>query len=797
MKTTFTWAVCALFMLCVPAMEKMEAQKGPGTYDVGFKLVQLKDSSRTFKLTSGETSARPITLFVWYPAKKTAQSRALKYTDYLFLGQDVKEKGKLTGAEKEKILKDFVLEDMAKAAEGETGKRMRVLKNLETRAYLNAGAVEGKFPLLLFGPGGTTSGYFYSGQCEYLASQGYVTAALPSLPVNEGERWPFAQTGLELHIEDMEVALEYAGKLDNVDAKHTALIAFSVGGVSQALLQMKHVSASAFVSLDGGTGYKYGYNMLKQSKHYKPAKMNIPYFHAHGLKEARYIVEKDFTLFNKLKTADKYLLTFDDLSHAEFTSLYQVKHKIAGTEGNQKAFEQYALLNEAVLNFLNCYLKKDAASGEKLKAMAGHARGCLALQHGQNPNATRERLAKDFMKNNGQAAAALKAKDYEAYKKWSHRLVQYTPNHPVYMYQYAKALALAGDVEDALSWLEEVFKLGGSLLTGADKDKDFEGLLEHPKFKELVQRANKEFKPLDNSKVAFTIGERDLMSEGVAYDSRAKVLYVSSLYKRKIVAVTADGKVSDFVKEKQDGLLGTAGMEVDEQRRHLWACSGWSGRNDISGIKRGDPPRTPGIYKYHLETGKLVKKYMQEGAGPHFFNDLTVSSAGDAFITDTVSGEVYTVHHKRDKLELFSSGYAYPNGITISDDGRDLFIAHYTGISKIDLRTGATILVSAGAGNTLVFADGLAYYKNSLIAHQVSCIGGIYQYFLDDSREEVKSKKALELYNPLFDFPTTGEIGGDTYYYLANAQFRNYNRDGAIFPFEKLSDVIILELPLQ
>ncbi|MCP5103744.1 MAG: hypothetical protein GY950_10220, partial [bacterium] len=66
----------------------------------------------------------------------------------------------------------------------------------------------------------------------------------------------------------------------------------------------------------------------------------------------------------------------------------------------------------------------------------------------------------------------------------------------------------------------------------------------------------------------------------------------------------------------------------------------------------------------------------------------------------------------------------------------------------------------------------------------------------NDSRDAVESKKILERYHPLFNFSTTGEISGDTYFYLANAQFRNYNSDGTIFPFEKLSDVYILKTVL-
>jgi sugar lactone lactonase YvrE len=788
MKKVVICLISGLFIICFPLSSKTEALSKKNSYDVGFKIVRLNDISREFKLKSGETTARPIRVFIWYPAHITPAANKLKYTDYLFLSESAKKNRKLTPAEKSKLLKDFA------EGEGESQKRIDILEKLPAQAVQEAKEIDRKFPLLLFGPGGTTAGYFYSSMCEYLAEKGYIAMAFPSLPVSEGERWPFNQTGLDLHIRDMEFILDWAKTRPNVDSKHVALIAFSVGGVSQALLQMKHNIAKAFVSLDGGTGYRYGYNMLENSKYFDIEKMNIPYFHAHGLKKAQYIVRKDFSVFNKNKTAHKYLLTFDDLSHADVTSWYMVKNKIADAEKHKKTIEQYDVLNKALLLFLNRYLKNDEPSGTKLREMDRHP--FLTIEHSQNPGTTRNRLIEDFMKNNRESNAALEKKDYERYKNLSHKLVQFTPDHPVYMYQYAKSLALTKNVEDSLAWLEEILKLKGSVIKSAAADKDFEILFDNQTFKDLVQRANNELKPVNTGKVAFTVKERDLMSEGVAYDSQKKILYLSSIYKRKIVAISRDGKVRNFTEEKQDGLLGVIGMEVDEQRRHLWVCSGWSGRNDISGIKRGEPARPTAIFKYHLDSGKLIKKYKLKNFQGHFFNDITISSKGDAYITDTHAGEVYTIGTKNDELELFSRGYLWANGITISDDDKDLFVAHYAGIDKIDIQTGETLRLSHGPNTSLVFADGLAFYKNSLIAHQVSVLGGIYRHVLNESRDRVERTYPLELYNPLFDFPTTGEISGDTYYYLANAQFRNYNKDGTIFPFEKLSDVYILETSL-
>ena len=63
--------------------------------------------------------------------------------------------------------------------------------------------------------------------------------------------------------------------------------------------------------------------------------------------------------------------------------------------------------------------------------------------------------------------------------------------------------------------------------------------------------------------------------------------------------------------------------------------------------------------------------------------------------------------------------------------------------------------------------------------------------------DTVIRKEPLELHNPLFDFPTTGEIAGTDYYYIANSQLRNFNSDGSLFPEDKLNDVYILRMKLD
>jgi hypothetical protein len=78
-------------------------------------------------------------------------------------------------------------------------------------------------------------------------------------------------------------------------------------------------------------------------------------------------------------------------------------------------------------------------------------------------------------------------------------------------------------------------------------------------------------KSVIHSDTAFILYDRAIHPEAIAISKH--VLYATSVHKRKIVKVTADGKTSDFVQAGQDGLAMCARNRIDEKRNVLWASS--------------------------------------------------------------------------------------------------------------------------------------------------------------------------------------------------------------------------------
>ena len=373
------------------------------------------------------------------------------------------------------------------------------------------------------------------------------------------------------------------------------------------------------------------------------------------------------------------------------------------------------------------------------------------------------------------------------------RLLEMVPEKPDINYLAAVAEAKLGEAHQALGYLKKALVLGYPL---DELDASLSALSGTPGFEEILALLEAQKKPIQNSRVAFTIPEKDLLPEGIAYDPREDCFYLGSLWKSKIVKVGRDGKARDFATENKDGLRSVGGLKVDPERRILWAVSlvspPWS-------KSTAGEAGWSAVFKYDLGTGQLIKKYEAEGqSGPHLFNDLALTSAGDVFITDSTRNEVYAIIRDRDRLESFfrSGEFMFTNGITLGADDRTLYVASPgNGVYKIDIPSKECRLVSHPATITLAGIDGLYFYDHSLVGIQPS-LNRVCRFHLNPRGDAVERLEVIDARHPLFDFPTTGTIAGKTFFYIANSQAYSFNRDGTIFPPEKLKETVILRAEL-
>ena len=366
-------------------------------------------------------------------------------------------------------------------------------------------------------------------------------------------------------------------------------------------------------------------------------------------------------------------------------------------------------------------------------------------------------------------------------------------------YHHSRAHALGGRTDSAVILLQRLAREGAAVSFDAAEDSAFVRLRTQSAWNGIAAAIAEAKRPISHSTPAFELAERDLTAEGTAWDAKTSTVFVGSLYKRKIVAVGPDGAPRDQIRSGQDDIGPVVGIEVDPVRRGLWVASMVLPE---AGIPLTDTTYAAHglLFHYDVDSGRLRRKYVLPPSGGvrHGFNDLTVMPNGDVYLTDSASGAVYRLRMGADEVVEVAppSTYLFPNGITRSDDGRYVFVSHGAGIDRIEVASRRRTRLATPDTLNLGGTDGLAFYRNALIAHQPSWYQRVIRLELDSRQERVTSWTTIERHHPRFDFPTTGEVAGDSYYYIANAQLRRF-RDGKIFPWDSLQPVLVLRTDLR
>ncbi len=197
---------------------------------------------------------------------------------------------------------------------------------------------------------------------------------------------------------------------------------------------------------------------------------------------------------------------------------------------------------------------------------------------------------------------------------------------------------------------------------------------------------------------------------------------------KKIIQINAEtGVYQDFISSEILGML-VLGLAVDESNKFLWACAENLDEN----------PTKSTVAKFDLETGRLLHSYESIDTLKYTINDLVLDSNGSVYYTNRANHSVFKIDIESNLVDLILSDIEmeHPNGITISPDGKYLYVASGTkGICLIDLRKWELIQNNLAATSNGI--NGSKFYNQSLIGIQNSVQNKsdikIIRYFLDST----------------------------------------------------------------
>jgi len=363
------------------------------------------------------------------------------------------------------------------------------------------------------------------------------------------------------------------------------------------------------------------------------------------------------------------------------------------------------------------------------------------------------------------------------------------PDNACVLYQVAALYARSGDKQKALATLKDMADKHAGL---DPRLRDgFDSIATDPDFLALKNEIRRENPPVRNAQQAFSIPEGDLLSEGIAWSEKQERFYLGSA-KRKIISMDENGNAHIFVPSADAGLGMVVGLRVDDQRGELWA---------VSEQFTPEPHLVRGVFRYRLSDGKLLAKYPAPSQGADLVNDLAVSPDGSVYATASNSGSLLRIRPGSEGMEIFLAAHALPdpNGITVSRDGRFLFVAGWYGITRVDLKSKTTLLLKSTPAIAAGCIDGLYEYDGDLVGIQ-NCVhdsGRVLRLRLNAEQNTIVSARVLESYNLLFEGITTGAITGNQFYFVANTQLRKMSADGSVPTAAQFNPLHVLRVSLN
>jgi dienelactone hydrolase len=359
----------------------------PGPHPVGFRVVQQYDYSRTYEIhmdVAGKQEthegSRPLQTLIWYPAQQTSSQR-ITYGAYLALLATEEQFSQMPSEAAETL------------REKETYYQADADPALPMWAIRDAPPDNRTFPLVLYAPSDNAPAFENADLCEYLASEGYVVIASPSV----GARSFNVSGGIEdaeAEAGDISFLIGFAHSIAQVDLSNIALVGYGTGGLANLTVVARDGRISALIALDVSNPV---FSIpTKTSNHVRPHNTKIPLLlFVRGEITIGTIDKGKFeasgVLLDEMAHSDVYAVRMDELGRGGFSSMQlrspaYWKRQPPQVYSPQEMLESYGWMARYLLAFLNWTFKHDTSAQMFLKSELPPRTGPRVVRRGSSPD---------------------------------------------------------------------------------------------------------------------------------------------------------------------------------------------------------------------------------------------------------------------------------------------------------------------------------------------------------------------------------------------------------------------------
>jgi hypothetical protein len=301
-------------------------------------------------------------------------------------------------------------------------------------------------------------------------------------------------------------------------------------------------------------------------------------------------------------------------------------------------------------------------------------------------------------------------------------------------------------------------------------------------------------KPVGTGVIAAEVPEVARLIEGVAFNADKNTFYVSSVISKAIYKITPDGNIEALIDVDDHQYGSFFGIALDPSNRFLYATFASIDHTP----NMGDKQRKTGLLKFDIQSGNIVQTWFLANATGAQIADLTITRAGQIYLSDAVGKAVYQVHDDTLVKRFEHSGFVNPQGIVETKNGNLILADYGRGLWHLDTKTNAVTLIKTPPNLSLIGFDGLKAsstvlygIQNGITPHRVLKLG------LSIDEREVVSHTIIAKNLDTFDEPTLLDIKGDSLYIIANSQWPKYAKGGALKDNKEQKPTKILQIKVQ
>jgi len=363
---------------------------------------------------------------------------------------------------------------------------------------------------------------------------------------------------------------------------------------------------------------------------------------------------------------------------------------------------------------------------------------------------------------------------------------------PGSLLEVARAEVHIDDLNAAFHELEQFTRMGQSTDLLATSS-DFAALLKNANFARIQNAMTANRSLISTGSTAFQLSDPSLLAEDVDYDPNTQRFFVTSVRKKKIVALEASGASADFARAPDNWPM--LAVKVDPSRRLVWATE--VAMQGFNFAPESDWGRSA-VLCYDLRSGKLLRRV--DGPRGSALGDMALMANGDVIVSDGDGGGVYRLPSKGTVLERMDDGdFISPQTPAVHPDGKHLFVPDYErGIGVLEIATKQVRWLSMQGRFALNGIDGLYFDRGRLIAVQNGTSPERVAVFtLDATLTRIESETIIERSTGTLGDPTHGVVIDNKFYYIANSGWNSIDDHGNAKPGAKPSMLRIMRARLQ